>query len=143
MSEESTTMAKVSENIDNLLRFRAEGIENSSLQLTFRDFGSSPVDQILVEFLYPTIELFRQKARDYQADQMFAADLLGSRGQFADLWRKIPKLKRAMWDKLPLEGEPVEEILMDFIGHAFLSLDFVKKEKLRETESSSSAQDES
>jgi hypothetical protein len=54
---------------------------------------------------------------------------LGAKGQFADMFRKWPKIRKAMWDGEPLVGEQLEEVLMDLIGHCFLSLMFLKKEK--------------
>lgn len=54
---------------------------------------------------------------------------LGARGQFADMYRKWPKIRKAMWDGEPLVGEQLDEVLMDLIGHCFLSLMFVKREK--------------
>lgn len=54
---------------------------------------------------------------------------LGAKGQFADMFRKWPKIRKAMWDGEPLVGEQLEEVLMDLIGHCFLSLMFVKREK--------------
>jgi len=88
----------------------------------------SPVDDLLREQLFPAILLFRRKARDYsERSGIFTADLLGARGQFAEIWRKIPKLKKGMWDGDELVGETVTEILMDLLGHTLLSLGFVNK----------------
>lgn len=86
--------------------------------------STSPVDKILEEHLPTVVALFRTKARDYsERDGVMAADLLGSAGQFAEIWRKIPKLKKGMWDKNKLENETVPEILRDIIGHCLLALD--------------------
>jgi hypothetical protein len=57
------------------------------------------------------------------------ANLLGAKGQFADLWRKIGPLKRILWDGKDLPGESAEEVLRDLIGHCFLTLYFINKEK--------------
>lgn len=54
---------------------------------------------------------------------------LGAKGQFADMYRKWPKIRKAMWDGEPLVGEQLDEVLMDLIGHCFLSLMFLKREK--------------
>lgn len=88
----------------------------------------SPVDDLLAEVLPPTVSLFRSKARDYsERSGIFTADLLGARGQFAEIWRKIPKLKKGMWDGETLENESVEEILQDIIGHCILALGYVNQ----------------
>ena len=67
-------------------------------------------------------ERFRKKQMAYQGGDEFM--VLGLRGQFADIHRKVGKLKTAMWDGKPedLLGEPLEEVLADLIGHCFLSL---------------------
>lgn len=60
------------------------------------------------------------------------ADALGSRGQYADINRKVGKLKRLMWDKNVPEwsiSEPTKEVLEDLIGHCILSLYYIDKEE--------------
>lgn len=79
-------------------------------------------DSIVLEFL----EMFEQKNKDYGDS---AADVLGPAGQFADIWRKIAKLKRSLWDGESLVGEQPEEILMDLIGHCFLTIDMLRRGK--------------
>jgi hypothetical protein len=89
----------------------------------------SPIDDLLAQQLPSVIALFRSKARDYsERSGIFTADLLGARGQFAEIWRKIPKLKKGMWDGEVLENESVREILQDIIGHCLLALDFDAKD---------------
>ncbi len=90
--------------------------------------GDSPVDGLLERHLGPAIALFRTKARDYgERSGIFTADLLGGKGQFAEIWRKVPKLKKGMWDEEDLENESVPEILQDIIGHCLLALDYWDK----------------
>lgn len=65
----------------------------------------------------------KEKAADYDgSDGEENHRVLGVRGQFADIWRKIGKLKNALWDGRTLKGEQPREILMDLIGHAFLTI---------------------
>lgn len=64
------------------------------------------------------INRFMEKQKDYGD----AADDLGAPGQYAELHRKMGKLKRALWDGEPLVGEPAEEVLQDLIGHCFLAI---------------------
>lgn len=56
---------------------------------------------------------------------------LGIRGQFADMHRKYVLLRKAMWDNPgePLEFEPLEEILGDFIGHILMTLDMLSLDR--------------
>lgn len=61
---------------------------------------------------------FVGKQRDY-GDH---ADDLGAPGQYAEIHRKIGKLKKAMWDGEMLRGEPAREVCMDLIGHLFLAI---------------------
>lgn len=60
-----------------------------------------------------------------QADYGDGADDLGEAGQYAELHRKITKLRRALWEGMELQNEPVREVLMDLIGHCFLSMMYV------------------
>lgn len=57
-----------------------------------------------------------------QADYGNGADDLGMEGQYAELHRKITKLRRAMWEGVELQNEPLNEVLMDLIGHCFLAM---------------------
>lgn len=61
---------------------------------------------------------FLQKQRDYGD----SADDLGAPGQYAELHRKMGKLRRALWEGKPLVGEPAREVLMDLVGHCFLAI---------------------
>lgn len=47
---------------------------------------------------------------------------LGIKGQFADIWRKIQPLKRALWEDRPLRWESPREICLDLIGHLLLTI---------------------
>lgn len=96
------------------------------------DGGESPVDEMLVRHLPHMVALFRSKARDYaSSDSFFTADVLGSRGQFAEIWRKVGKLKRCMWDNQDMKYEQVDEILADLFGHIVLGMDYINGESIR------------
>lgn len=69
-----------------------------------------------------------EKSRDYNGSGIENADVLGVKGQFADVWRKIWKLKKGMWDGEALVGEQPREILLDLIGHAFLAIDMIDRD---------------
>lgn len=80
------------------------------------------------------IELFLEKNSDYNSaptpgfpEGFENADVLGIQGQFAEIWRKIWKLKKAMWDDQELTGEQPREVLLDLIGHAFLAIDMMDR----------------
>ena len=83
------------------------------------------LDRICETHIPRFIELFSAKNEEYGEN----AFVLGVKGQYADMHRKFPKLKRALWDDEPLVHEPVEEVLMDLIGHCFLTLDLLAQEK--------------
>jgi hypothetical protein len=55
------------------------------------------------------------------------ANVLGPAGQFADIWRKIGPLKRALWEGAELTGEQPPEICRDLIGHSFLTIDMLNQ----------------
>lgn len=68
--------------------------------------------------------LFMDKQRDY-GDR---ADDLGVPGQYAELSRKMIKLRRVMWEGHPLVGEPPREVVLDLIGHLFLTLKLMEQQ---------------
>lgn len=53
---------------------------------------------------------------------------LGAKGQFADIWRKIWKLKSAIWDGKIMNFESPREMLGDVIGHSFLTIVAIDEE---------------
>jgi len=68
---------------------------------------------------YEWMELFLSKARDYGENEHTD---LGLAGQYADMSRKFRKLRRALWEGKQLAGEQPPEILMDLIGHCWITL---------------------
>jgi hypothetical protein len=56
------------------------------------------------------------------------------KGQFADIWRKIGKLKTALWDGRPdqLVSEDVDEVIRDLIGHCFITLNLLSTRHISE-----------
>jgi hypothetical protein len=78
---------------------------------------------IIQELLPEWARLFVAKSNDYGE----TANHLGAAGQYADMHRKMGKLKRALWDGATLDGEQPREILMDLIGHAFLTIHYIDK----------------
>lgn len=96
------------------------------VDVTFPHDTSHQVQQVTEDFR-EFIQLFDQKNREYGSENAF---VLGSAGQFADIWRKIGKLKTALWDKKPeqLTSEGTEEIIHDLMGHLFLTLQCLRKE---------------
>jgi len=83
----------------------------------------SPTDQTLrlAQDIHRTLAYFNERSRDYDGN----AAVLGTKGQFADIWRKIHKVKKALWDEQPLVGETVEEVLMDLVGHCLLAINML------------------
>lgn len=81
---------------------------------------------IIGDHLLTWSDLFAYKNAEYGGGAAFD---LGERGQFSDMYRKMIKLKRAMWDEdeSVLNTEGVDEILMDLIGHCFLTLEMRKR----------------
>jgi hypothetical protein len=71
------------------------------------------------------LSLFEKKSREYGEK---THEDLGVRGQFSDIYRKVVKLKKFMWDEpesVPA-FESLEEIIYDLIGHLFLTIDMMK-----------------
>lgn len=73
---------------------------------------------------------FDAKSRDYNSASTGwePHTFLGVKGQFADIWRKIGKLKKSLWDEERLTGEQPREIIQDLISHLFLTLDLMGPE---------------
>ena len=55
------------------------------------------------------------------------ANALGPAGQFADIWRKIGPLRRALWEGEELTREMPDEICLDLIGHLLLTVDMLQQ----------------
>lgn len=53
---------------------------------------------------------------------------LGVKAQYVDMHRKVRKLKRALWDLQDIGDETPREVLMDLIGHCFLTLALIDAE---------------
>lgn len=69
------------------------------------------------------LRLFANKNADYGSE---SAKILGVRGQYADINRKMLKLKRSLWDGEQLQFEDSDEVIMDLIGHLFLTLHMIR-----------------
>lgn len=89
-----------------------------------KDYPSASAHDIC-EYLVPEWrELFLRKNVGY-------GDMhkeLGLIAQYVDMHRKMGKIRRAMWDKEPIGDESLREVLMDLIGHCFLTLDLIGKD---------------
>lgn len=81
---------------------------------------------IMEEVIPRTVEVFHSKSKDYQGGPAF--QFLGSKGQFSDINRKFWKLYAAVWEGKDLEGEQPIELLMDIIGHCWLTIYCLEQE---------------
>lgn len=86
-------------------------------------------ERIIGSLLQEWRDLFLKKNADYEAGGFENHRVLGIKGQFADIWRKIAKLKAALWDGKELTQEPPREVLMDLIGHCFLTIAMIDREE--------------
>lgn len=85
-----------------------------------REEGDSQELNVIATRIMPEwLALFQRKNRDYGSGSAYE---LGVRGQYSDIYRKMIKLKRAMWDGHDLDFEDTEEIIKDLISHLFLTL---------------------
>lgn len=69
---------------------------------------------------------FLEKNKDYESTP---PDALGSKGMFPDIWRKVGKLRRAIWEDKPLRFESKEEVLSDLFGHILLISHQIERER--------------
>jgi hypothetical protein len=79
-------------------------------------------EDVLIKVLPQTLQLWLSKCKDYGGDISDEVKSLGPRGQFVDIWRKVWKLKRALWDGEELKFEQPKEVMMDLIGHLLLAI---------------------
>ncbi len=89
------------------------------------------IDRIKAVHIPLWLQRFEEKAADYNdtGDLPFEPHtVLGIRGQFADLWRKVWKLKRALWDGQKLNGKQPIENIDELIAHLFLTRDLLAEE---------------
>lgn len=89
---------------------------------------------ILLHVLPNVLQLFLEKNRDYSDGNIGSDPIkLGPKAQFVDIWRKVKKLKRGLWDGETLVGEQPDEIIKDLIGHSLLALGDYEREKRNAT----------
>lgn len=105
-----------------------EGYEDGVLRVSIPSNESSQAYVIVNTILPEVIKTFVAKNADY-GETSFE---LGLAGQYAELWRKIGKLKGPMWEgKGDLQFEQVDEIVSDLIGHCLLTLYFIAEESAK------------
>jgi len=80
---------------------------------------------ILDHIAPPVLDDFIKKSHDY--GETFKE--LGTKGQFSDMYRKVGKLKRAIWDEYELAGEQPAELAADIIGHCLLMIFLIGEEE--------------
>lgn len=90
-------------------------------------FPTESAKRILLDHFPEWAALFLAKNRHYGE----TANHLGIKGQFADINRKFWPLKAFLWDdKEPTPGsETPEVIILDLIGHLFLTLDLLDQKE--------------
>ena len=82
------------------------------------DVTTDEAELIINELLPEWWSQFKAKNKEYVTHD----DDLGMRGQYADIHRKMKKLRNALWDGKPLTHEQPREVVLDLIGHLFLTL---------------------
>ncbi|QSL67826.1 hypothetical protein [Nocardia phage P3.1] len=111
-------------------RFENDSVtgKTSRIVITIDNPPSDDAAMIMRELVPDWLRQFGGKNKDYAdggEDTFHTADLLGARGQFADMWRKMGKLYRALWKGQEMRGEKSDEMVMDLIGHCFLTLRYL------------------
>lgn len=80
--------------------------------------------RIITDLLPEFVDRFVAANLHYGPDN---ANVLGPAGQYADIWRKIGPLRRALWEGEELTRESPVEICMDLMGHLVLTIDMLRK----------------
>lgn len=103
-----------------------ERIGTNTFTYEFQNVPNDQAARIIQDVLPGVLELYMSKSRDYGGNvgEMIG---LGAKATFVDIWRKVGKLKRAMWDGQKMVGEQVDEILADLVGHVLIILDGMKR----------------
>lgn len=95
--------------------------------------------RILGDILPGLLNHFLRKNQGYQLSGENLAEILGAKGQWGDLFRKVMVTKAVLWDgqealilrsQVDMEGvetESVEERLEDIVGHALLAIDMLRQ----------------
>lgn len=73
---------------------------------------SEQILEIIETILPQAVELYLKKAKDYGG----VSGGLGPKAPFVDMWRKMIKLKRSLWEGEELQFEQPSEVLRDLIG---------------------------
>lgn len=96
--------------------------DGDSVAISGQSGDSRELVNIATHLMPEWLRLFAAKNADYGD----GAKVLGVRGQYADINRKMLKLKRSLWDGDQLQFEDSDEVIMDLIGHLFLTLDMIR-----------------
>jgi hypothetical protein len=104
----------------------AAELDFESFAFSTQDLPESQSESRLAKQRDAAWESFLAGYREYGEG---AADELGLAGQWGDLYRKIKKLKRPLWegDREALTRESPRQVLQDIIGHALLALDMIER----------------
>lgn len=115
-------------NILNLPMVNVEVTSHNSCNYEFLNVPNEQAMRIVSSILPKVVELYLNKSRDYDGS---LGDMigLGPQAAFVDIWRKVGKLKLALWDGRDMVGEQVDEILADLVGHVLLVLDGLNQAK--------------
>ena len=106
--------------------------KTTQIVITIDNPPSEDATLIMRELVPDWLRQFGWKNKDYATEgegAFHTADLLGARGQFADMWRKMGKLYRALWEGREMKAEKPEEMVTDLIGHCFLTLNYLSKKE--------------
>lgn len=77
------------------------------------------------------LKRMEEKAADYNSKGALPFEphtVLGIKGQWADIWRKVWKLHKVFWNGETLKGEQPLEIIDDMIAHLLLTRDLLVME---------------
>lgn len=100
----------IDDRVAGVLRIEVENVPNPQAK------------RIVISVLPKVLSLYLNKSKDYDGNVMSLLRL-GPKAGFVDMWRKMGKLKSALWDGKAMVGEQVDEILMDLVGHVLIILD--------------------
>jgi hypothetical protein len=90
----------------------AEYLSPTTARLDIENIPNEQAKHVILEVLPKVLELYLSKSRDYGG----SSGGLGPKASFVDIWRKVIKLKRSLWDGEELKFEQPKEIVQDLVG---------------------------
>lgn len=102
-----------------------ERIANDTVTYEIKNIPNDQALRIILRTLPKVIEMWMKKSKDYGG----TSGGLGPKAPFVDIWRKVIKLKRSLWEDEALGFEQTDELLADLVGTSINVLDEIRTDR--------------